>query len=65
MNQHPLAFWSISATEMLQQLQTTPKGLTSDGARQRLKRYGSNILKPKKRSNLFTLLLAQFNSAFH
>jgi Mg2+-importing ATPase len=62
MNQHSPAFWSISAIEMLQQLQTTPKGLTSDEARQRLKRYGSNILKPKKRSDLFTLLLAQFKS---
>ncbi len=62
MNQQPLAFWSISATEMLQQLHTAKDGLTADEARQRLARYGSNLLKPKKRSDVFTLLLAQFKS---
>jgi len=62
MNQHPLAFWSLSATEMLQQLQTAKEGLTGDEARQRLARYGSNRLKPLKRSDVFTLLLAQFKS---
>ncbi len=62
MNEQPLAFWSISATEMLQQLHTAKDGLTADEARQRLARYGSNLLKPKKRSDVFTLLLAQFKS---
>ena len=62
MNQHPLAFWSLSSTEMLQQLQTAKAGLTGDEARQRLARYGSNLLKPQKRSDVFTLLLAQFKS---
>ncbi len=62
MNQQPLAFWSIAAAEMLQQLQTAEEGLTADEARQRLARYGSNLLKPKKRSDVFTLLLAQFKS---
>jgi len=47
---------------MLQQLQTAQEGLTSDEARQRLARYGSNLLTPKKRSDVFTLLLAQFKS---
>jgi hypothetical protein len=40
MNQLPLAFWSIAAAEMLQQLQTAQEGLTSDEARQRLARFG-------------------------
>src|SRR5580765_9053730 len=62
MNQHALAFWSRSATEMLEQLQTAKEGLSSDEARQRLTRYGSNLLKPQKRSDVFTLLLAQFKS---
>jgi P-type Mg2+ transporter len=62
MNQHPLAFWSLSATEMLQQLQTAKEGLTAEEARQRFARYGSNLLKPPKRSDVFTLLLAQFKS---
>ena len=62
MNEQPLAFWSIPAAEMLQQLHTAKDGLTADQARQRLARYGSNLLKPKKRSDVVTLLLAQFKS---
>src|SRR5712692_8856861 len=62
MNQLPPAFWSISATEMLKHLETAKEGLTGAEARQRLARYGSNLLKPQKRSDVFTLLLAQFNS---
>lgn len=62
MNQQPLAFWSIVPAEMLQQLHPVQEGLTSDEARQRLARYGSNLLKPQKRSDAVTLLLAQFTS---
>ncbi len=62
MNQLPPAFWSISATEMLQHLESVKEGLTGAEARQRLARYGSNLLKPQKRSDVFTLLLAQFKS---
>ena len=59
---HDPAFWSLSTTEILQQLQTTKEGLTGDEARERLARYGSNLLKPPKRSDVLTLLLAQFRS---
>src|SRR5947207_15581614 len=62
MSQHPLAFWSLSTTEMLRQLQTAKEGLTGDEARGRLARYGSNLLKPPKRSDVFTLVLAQFKN---
>jgi len=62
MSQNPLTFWSLSATEMPQQLQTAKDGLTSGEAGQRLSRYGSNLLKPAKRSDVFTLLFAQFKS---
>ena len=48
--------------EMLQQLNTTNKGLTGDEARQRLAQHGSNLLKPPKRTDVLTLLLAQFKS---
>src|ERR1051326_424155 len=58
----PLAFWSLSTTEMLQQLHTAKEGLTTDEAKDRLARYGSNLLKSPKRSDVFTLLLAQFKS---
>jgi Mg2+-importing ATPase len=62
MNHSQTQFWSVSSLELLQQLQTTPQGLTSDEVRQRLLRYGSNLLKPKKKSDALTLLLAQFKS---
>ena len=62
MNHSQIPFWSVSSLELLQQLQTTPQGLTSDEAQQRLLRYGSNLLKPKKKSDALTLLIAQFKS---
>jgi len=62
MSQSQTQFWSVSSLELLQQLQTTPQGLTSDEAQQRLLRYGSNLLKPRKKSDALTLLIAQFKS---
>ncbi|HYU47516.1 MAG TPA: cation-transporting P-type ATPase, partial [Terriglobales bacterium] len=62
MNKLQPAFWSIAANETLQQLQTTAQGLTTDEARVRLTRYGADLLKPKKKSDALTLLLAQFKS---
>ncbi|MHB8101033.1 MAG: magnesium-translocating P-type ATPase [Methanosarcina sp.] len=57
-----LEFWSVPASEMMQELQTTTEGLKSSEIDERLKRYGANILKPKKRSDTLTLLLSQFKS---
>jgi Mg2+-importing ATPase len=62
MNQSQTQFWSVPSFELLRQLQTTPQGLRSDEARQRRLRYGSNLLKPKKKSDALTLLIAQFKS---
>ena len=62
MDQLPSAFWGVSATEMLHHLETAKEGLSSKEASQRLARYGSNLLQPQKRSNVFWLLLAQFKS---
>jgi len=62
MNPAPVAFWSVSASEVLQQLGAAKDGLSSEDARQRLARYGSNLLKPEARSNALTLLLGQFKS---
>ncbi|MDA4128988.1 MAG: magnesium-translocating P-type ATPase [Thaumarchaeota archaeon] len=56
------SFWSVPASDTLQRLQTTSRGLTDDEAGKRLKQYGTNLLKPKKRSDAPTLLLAQFKS---
>src|SRR5512136_1004871 len=62
MNQPPPAFWSVPASDLLQQLAATPQGLTSTEARQRLTRFGANLLTPKKRTDELALLLAQFSS---
>jgi P-type Mg2+ transporter len=62
MDQNPSSFWSISATELLNRLQATVSGLTSDEARKRQTSYGANRLKPQKRSDAFTLLVSQFKS---
>lgn len=51
MNQPPLEFWSLPAAELLAQLQTTPQGITGDEAKQRLTRYGSNLLTLRKSSH--------------
>ncbi|MEI6091360.1 MAG: magnesium-translocating P-type ATPase [bacterium] len=60
--QESLPFWSISTEDMLQKFKSNLKGLSSQDARKRLARYGSNLLKPKKNTNLLTLFLAQFKS---
>ena len=62
MKQASHAFWSAPAAEILQELQTTPQGLSEEEAQERLTRHGSNLLKPKKRTDVLTLLLAQFKS---
>jgi len=62
MIRHPTAFWSIQSDDLLRQIGTTPQGLTERTARRRLKRSGLNRLKPKKRTDAPTLLLAQFKS---
>jgi len=62
MNPIPPAFWSVPATQLFQQLEAVPAGLTGAEARRRLAAYGANSLKPQKRSNFFTLLLGQFKS---
>jgi Mg2+-importing ATPase len=55
-------FWAIPTNELLQALRTTPQGLSEDEAEERLKRHGSNLLKPKKKTDALTLLLSQFKS---
>ncbi|MGB8492483.1 MAG: HAD-IC family P-type ATPase, partial [Bacteroidales bacterium] len=62
MYQFAPAFWSVSANEMLQKLESKKEGLTNDEAQKRLALFGSNLLKPKKRSDWFTLLISQFKS---
>jgi Mg2+-importing ATPase len=56
------AFWSETSGQALEALGTTPEGLSSEEAGRRLKKYGLNSLRPKKRSDPLTLLIGQFKS---
>ncbi|MDZ7359318.1 MAG: magnesium-translocating P-type ATPase [candidate division KSB1 bacterium] len=62
MNPDRTDFWSLSPGALLQRLETSPQGLSSDEARRRLASYGTNLLKPKPRTAAFLLFLAQFKS---
>ena len=62
MKQPSHAFWSVPADEIFKELQTTPQGLSPREAQERLARHGSNLLKPRKRTDALTLLLSQFKS---
>jgi magnesium-translocating P-type ATPase len=62
MDQNSSPFWSISSADLLNNLQTASGGLTTNEAKKRLISYGANRLKPQKRSDAFTLLIAQFKS---
>lgn len=56
------AFWSISPNDLLTQLETRQEGLSDEEAKRRLSRYGTNLLKPPKRSDAMALLASQFKS---
>ena len=62
MNHTPSVFWSLPADQLLQQSETTPEGLEEAEARERLQRYGPNLLKPARRSDALTLFFVQFKS---
>ena len=55
-------FWNVPAAELFQSLHTTAEGLTNKEARDRIEQFGSNLLTPKKRTDILTLLLNQFKS---
>jgi P-type Mg2+ transporter len=57
---HP--FWSVPASDLLAGFNSSETGLTSVEAKKRILNYGANRLKPQKRTDAFTLLIAQFKS---
>lgn len=59
-NFHP--FWSISTADILKKLEAKDSGLITSEAKKRLLHYGSNRLRPQKRSDVLTLLISQFKS---
>lgn len=56
------AFWSITPEEVFKELETTANGITDSEAEKRTELYGLNRLKPKKKTDAVTLLIAQFKS---
>ena len=58
----PDAFWSLTAADLLERLQTSREGLSEVEARRRLDRFGRNTLKARKHAGVLTLLLSQYKS---
>jgi Mg2+-importing ATPase len=55
-------FWTFSPEDAFNQLGTSRNGLTQDEAQKRLVRFGANLLKPKGKTDILTLLINQFRS---
>jgi Mg2+-importing ATPase len=45
------SFWNIPAPELLKELQTTTQGLSEEEVQKRIAYYGSNLLKPRKKTD--------------
>lgn len=56
------AWHALPEPDVIEALGTSRQGLATDEARDRLKRYGANRLKPPKRRGLLRRLLDQFNN---
>ncbi|MEW5706770.1 MAG: magnesium-translocating P-type ATPase [Actinomycetota bacterium] len=61
-NQAQPNYWSVPVSELLQQLQTEPHGLSTAEAERRLLQYGYNLLQPQKKTSSLGLFIAQFKS---
>jgi Mg2+-importing ATPase len=55
-------FWSVPVAQQLRHLGTAEKGLSSDEAGERLKKYGFNRLAQKKKTDSLSLFLSQFSN---
>jgi Mg2+-importing ATPase len=55
-------FWGLHPSRLMLGLDTNPLGLTNSEAKRRLHLYGPNRLHTTKKTDAFTLLLAQFKS---
>src|SRR5688572_4405770 len=55
-------FWSFAADELLRHLGTSAQGLAASEAERRLAVDGPNRLRPRRKHDWLSLLLAQFKS---
>ena len=56
------AYWSRSQADLLAELETSPRGLTSKQAEARLKSVGANVFREEGRWSGFRIFLSQFES---
>ena len=56
------AFWSLSAAELLQNLDAFPTGLSASERQRRLAKYGPNVTHEHRRLPAWRMLAAQFKS---
>jgi len=62
MIQENIFYWSIPTDELLERYQSTSNGLSNEEVKKRMIIYGSNRLKPKKKTDSLTLFLSQFKN---
>lgn len=58
----PEKYWEIKPEALLTALGSRPEGLTEKEAQRRLKKFGPNLLKKKKKVSRFSILLSQFKN---
>ncbi|MEN6620882.1 MAG: magnesium-translocating P-type ATPase [Smithella sp.] len=63
MIKQPPVYWNIPQTDLLAGLNASQDGLSDKDAKRRLISYGANLLKPPKRSDTLSLLIAQFKNS--
>jgi len=62
LSESPKSYWAIDGPALIEQLQTSVKGLSGIEANGRLSADGPNLLKPAKKSGTLNLFLRQFKS---
>lgn len=55
-------FWQQNLSALLENLKTTPAGLTSKEAARRLKRYGHNVFHPQRKNAALLQFLSKFSN---
>lgn len=58
----PTAYWAVAPEELLKRLESTPQGITSVQAAERLKRFGTNQLREERPLSRLQVLLRQLAS---
>ena len=60
-NAEETAWYALSMEDVLQKLSCTSEGLSNDGVRERLSRYGPNLLPPPSRRSPIKRFFMQFH----